>query len=202
MRLAARSSSKWAPNGLPLTVQKLKQEFLPLSLRLYRPRSHAHMGTWTRSSWCHLMISDLITTIFGCKNKVWDAVTGGLSVKAIRFQDTLSGKLSLNVNILNIYLSFLLPLGLSKWLSGKRTHLQCRRCKRCGFDSSVGKIPWRRAWQPTQVFLPGKSQGQRYLVGTVHRVSKSQPVLKWLDTPASTALSKARKLFKNPDFYT
>ena len=28
-----------------------------------------------------------------------------------------------------------------------------------------GKIPWRRAWQPTQVFLPGKSRGQRSLAG-------------------------------------
>ena len=29
----------------------------------------------------------------------------------------------------------------------------------------VGKIPWRRKWQPTPVFLPGKSHGQRSLVG-------------------------------------
>ena len=29
----------------------------------------------------------------------------------------------------------------------------------------VGKIPWRRAWQPTPVFLPGKSHGQTSLVG-------------------------------------
>ena len=36
---------------------------------------------------------------------------------------------------------------------------QCRRYKKCGFDSWVGKIPWRKAWQPTPVFLPRKSQG-------------------------------------------
>ena len=36
---------------------------------------------------------------------------------------------------------------------------------RCGFDPWVGKIPWRRAWQPTAVFLPGESHGQRRLVG-------------------------------------
>ena len=34
-----------------------------------------------------------------------------------------------------------------------------------GFDSRVGKIPWRRKWQPTLVFLPGKSHGQKGLVG-------------------------------------
>ena len=32
-------------------------------------------------------------------------------------------------------------------------------------SSWVGKIPWRRKWQPTPVFLPGKSHGQRSLAG-------------------------------------
>ena len=32
-----------------------------------------------------------------------------------------------------------------------------RRCKRCGFDLWVRKIPWRRAWQPSPVFLPEES---------------------------------------------
>ena len=46
-----------------------------------------------------------------------------------------------------------------------RICLQCRRCKRRGFDPWVGKILWRRKWQPTPVFLPGESHGQRSLVG-------------------------------------
>ena len=36
---------------------------------------------------------------------------------------------------------------------------------RLGFNPWVGKIRWRRAWQPTSVFLPGESHGQRSLVG-------------------------------------
>ena len=32
----------------------------------------------------------------------------------------------------------------------------------CQFDPWVGKIPWRRRWQPTPVFLPGKSRGLYY----------------------------------------
>ena len=40
--------------------------------------------------------------------------------------------------------------------------LQCRRCR---FNPWVGKIPWRRKWQPTSVFLPGKSHSQWSLVG-------------------------------------
>ena len=34
---------------------------------------------------------------------------------------------------------------------------QCRRHKRHGFNPWVGKIPWRKKWQPTPVFLPGES---------------------------------------------
>ena len=37
--------------------------------------------------------------------------------------------------------------------------------KRCGFDPWVRKIPWRREWQPTPLFLPGKSHGQGIRVG-------------------------------------
>ena len=37
--------------------------------------------------------------------------------------------------------------------------------RRHGFDLWVGKIPWRRKWQPTLVFLPRKSDGQRSLAG-------------------------------------
>ena len=37
----------------------------------------------------------------------------------------------------------------------------------------VGKIPWRREWQPTQVFLPGELHGQRSLVGYSPGVAKS-----------------------------
>ena len=35
-----------------------------------------------------------------------------------------------------------------------------------GFDPWVRKIPWRREWQPTLLFLPGKFHGQRSLVGS------------------------------------
>ena len=40
--------------------------------------------------------------------------------------------------------------------------IQCRRPR---FDPWVGKIPWRRKWQPTPVFLPGKFHGWRSMVG-------------------------------------
>ena len=49
--------------------------------------------------------------------------------------------------------------------SDKESACQCWRHRRCKFDPWVGKISWRRAWQPTPVFLPGESHGQRSLVG-------------------------------------
>ena len=55
--------------------------------------------------------------------------------------------------------------GFSGGTSGKEPACQCRRLKRCRLDPWVRKIPWRRAWQPTPVFLPGESHGQRSLAG-------------------------------------
>ena len=51
---------------------------------------------------------------------------------------------------------------LPRWYSGEESTCQRRRC---WFDPWVRKIPWRRKWQPTPVFLPGKFHGQRSLVG-------------------------------------
>ena len=51
--------------------------------------------------------------------------------------------------------------GLPGWLSGKESTCQCRRCRRHTFE--VGKIPWRKKWQPTLVFLPEKSHRPRSL---------------------------------------
>ena len=41
----------------------------------------------------------------------------------------------------------------------------CLPSRRCRVSPWVGKIPWRRKWQPTPVFLPGKFYGQKSLVG-------------------------------------
>ena len=61
--------------------------------------------------------------------------------------------------------SILISGGFLGGASGKEPTCQCRRCKRHGFNPWVRKIPWRRKWQPTPVFLPGESHGQRSLAG-------------------------------------
>ena len=64
--------------------------------------------------------------------------------------------------------------------SSKEPTCQCRRHKRCGFDPWARKIPWRRTWQPTSVFLPEEAHQQRNLVGYSPRGRKQ------LDTTDAT----------------
>ena len=63
----------------------------------------------------------------------------------------------------------------------KEPACQCRKHKRCRFNPWVGKIPWRRSWQPTPVFLPGESMDRGAWRATVHRVAKSRTWLKQLN---------------------
>ena len=60
-----------------------------------------------------------------------------------------------------MYLTVLLMLfGLPWWLSDKESFCQCKNLR---FNCWVRKIPWRRIWQLTPVFLPGKSHEQKRL---------------------------------------
>ena len=70
------------------------------------------------------------------------------------------------------YHSSLFPGGSSS----KEVNCQCRRLRICGINPWVRKIPQRRKWQPTPVFLSGKSCGQRSLMGYSpwgHKVSNT-----------------------------
>ena len=80
--------------------------------------------------------------------------------------------------------------GLSSWHGSKEKEsaCQCRRPKRYRLDPWVGKIPWKRKWQPTAVFLSGKPYGGRSLAGYTpwgHRVRHdwahmhTHPTLNW-----------------------
>ena len=71
----------------------------------------------------------------------------------------------------------MLTKGLPWWLRGQSVCLQCRRP---GFHPWVGHIPWRRKWQPTPVFLPGKPHGWRSLVGYSPWSHKESDTTEWL----------------------
>ena len=79
----------------------------------------------------------------------------------------LSGLLVPGISYPLFHLRFTTDLqeGFPGGASGKEPTCQCRRHKRYGFNSWVRKLFWRRAWQPTPLFLPGESRGQRSLAG-------------------------------------
>ena len=60
---------------------------------------------------------------------------------------------------------------LPRWLGGNESACECRRH---GFDPWIGKIPWRRKWQPTPVFLPEKLCGRRSLAGYSPCIAKNR----------------------------
>ena len=76
--------------------------------------------------------------------------------------------LSITITVTNFFFPVMhtpQDLGFPDGHSGKEPACQCSGPKRHRFDPWVRKIPWRGAWQPTRVFLPRESHGQRNLVG-------------------------------------
>ena len=81
-----------------------------------------------------------------------------LQFKAVQHIDLIQQSVLLKKKILNYF-------SLDGGASGKEPTCRCRGLKRHWFNPWVGKIPWRRKYKPTPVFLPGESHGQRSLVG-------------------------------------
>ena len=94
------------------------------------------------------------------------------------------------VNLESVYLEWLNQCSKHllniKYLPDHGATWQCRRHKRCRLDPWIGKIPWRRKWQPTPVFLPGQSQGRRRLVGYSPWGHKELGMTKWLSKRVCT----------------
>ena len=59
---------------------------------------------------------------------------------------------------------------LASWLSGKEPTCQCRRHE---FNPWIGKIHWRRKWQPTPIFLQGNPMDRGAWRAAVHGVAKA-----------------------------
>ena len=70
--------------------------------------------------------------------------------------------------------SLLHILGFAWWLSGQNVCQQWKRHRRCMFHPWMGKVPWRREWQPTQVFLLKNPMDRVTWWATVQRVAESQ----------------------------
>ena len=112
---------------------------------------------WQRMGW----LDDITTSKNMSLSKLWELVMGKEAWHAIVRKITES--------YMTEWLNWT-ELFLDKWAfpggtSGKESPWKCRRHKRPGFDPQIGKISWRKAWQPTPVCLPRDSHGQRSLVG-------------------------------------
>ena len=70
----------------------------------------------------------------------------------------------------SLYIYIYTYVGFQGSASSKELACQCRRCKRQGFNTWIKKIPRRRAWQPTPVFLPTESHGWRSLADYIYRI--------------------------------
>ena len=75
-------------------------------------------------------------------------------------------------------------MGLPGGISSKESAYNARDAEEVSSIPESERFPWRRDWQPTPVFLPGESHGQRSLAATVHTVTKSWTPLKWLSIDA------------------
>ena len=85
--------------------------------------------------------------------------------------------------LIYMYVLYVYILGCPAGAGGKESTCQYMRHRRHRFYPWVGKIPWKKTWQPTPVFLPGESHGQRSLVGYSAKGAKSRIQLKWLSPP-------------------
>ena len=122
-------------------------------------------GGWRGNCW-------LFTTCFCFCSKAWPLpfflINKGGLYWPIHLQRELKALSNNSPIVYNV--------GLPQRLSG----IVCLQCRSWGFDSWDGNVPYRREWQPTLVFLPGESQGQRDLAGYSTKVSKSWTWLKLL----------------------
>ena len=87
--------------------------------------------------------------------------TPGIKCDSQRVQRGRPGKFLVEMPF-KTWLYILAYKGLPRWSSVKESTCQCRRLR---FNPWVGKIPWRRKWQPTPVFLPGESHRLRSWAG-------------------------------------
>ena len=84
------------------------------------------------------------------------------------------------------------------WLSGQESTCQFRRYR---FGAWIGKFPWRRKWQPTPVFLPGKPHGQRSLLGYSPWGGKESDMTEQLNSTINDRVSPIPQFNVSPSHY-
>ena len=127
---------------------------------------------WVINSW----------VLFTCRCSRCESLTTNSEVVRETIVNSEAKEMQL-ASFFSVMTSFLLwastHLGFPGDSDGKESACNARDPR---FDPWVGKTTWRRAWQPTPVFLPGESHGQRSLVGYSPWGHKESNMTEWLST--------------------
>ena len=143
-----------------------RTDSLEKTLMLVKIEGRRRRG-WQRMRWLDGITDSMDMSLSKLRGLVmereaWCAAAHGVTNSWTRLSDwTELNKWSITFTNMNYYVVHL-KCGLPMWLSQYRICLQCRRCR---FDPWVRKIPQRRKWQSTPVFLPGEFYGLRSLAG-------------------------------------
>ena len=141
------------------------------------PTPGVYQNSCSLSRWCHPTISSSVVPFSSCPQSF---PVSAFPMSQLFTWGGHSIGVSASTSVLPKNTQDWSPLGWTSWISlqskglsrvfsnttvQKHQFCQCRRYKRCGIDPWVGKMPWRREWQPTSVFLPRKFHRQRSLEG-------------------------------------
>ena len=170
----------------PLCDQRPPLRLLPSEAPLSLWPSHVRAmpgAQATSSNWIHPLFSLKSCTLYQAKSlEAWDHLSSETSYATLFL-------------LFIFYLQPKLPVCVPTSWASEVALVSCQ-CRRRGPDPWVRKIPWRRAWQPTPVFLPGEPLDRGAWQATVHGVTKNQTRLKQLSTHAQAYLCPTR-LCKN-----